>query len=243
MRKKSIVVLSSLALLVLLISFLASQKPAIAANESLDRLVTVNGQGTMKIKPDQSIITLGVQTIEATAKESSEKNAKIMEDVYDALIKASISKENISTKGYRLYQVYDYVDGERISKGYQATNTIEFKTKELDSVGEYVDIAIKAGANDVNNIRFTVEDQEEVKLKLLELAVKNATKKANVLTKAAGASRGRVASITENSVTGPFYREADYMMTMDNDNSKSITPIQADDIELTANVTVAFAIQ
>ncbi len=244
MNKKSLALFSTVALLAIVFGVLSMQPAAIAAEESMDRLVTVNGQGTMKVAPDMAIATVAVQVTKDTAAEAAQENANIMEEVIEALEKAGITEEDIITSGYNLYASYDWVDGERILKGYQATNTIEFKTKELDDVGKYLDIAIKAGANSVNNIRFTVEDQEALKLELLELAVKNAITKADVLTRAANASRGKVVTITENSISGAFYRTADYNKVMEEvAMDGATTPIRADDIELSAYVTVAFAIQ
>lgn len=243
MTKKGLFLFSTIALIALVVGFFGMQPTVVAEEESLDRLVTVSGVGTMKVKPDQSIITLAVVTNADTASAAASENASLMEEVQNALIEAGISEDNISTKGYSLHQRYDYIEGERVSKGYQATNTIELITKDLDSIGEYIDVAIEAGANSVSNIRFTVEDQEEIRLELLELAVENATKKAEVLVNAAGATRGRVVTITENSMNGSFYRSPEYFNDAPEGKGMTTTPIKAEDIELTANITVAFAIQ
>jgi uncharacterized protein YggE len=78
---------------------------------------------------------------------------------------------------------------------------------------------------------------------LLKLAVENATNKADALVSAAGATRGQVVTITENSIGGSFYRSPAYEMDGAGDKMMTSTPIKAEDLELTANITVAFAIQ
>ncbi|MFP4457364.1 MAG: SIMPL domain-containing protein [Clostridia bacterium] len=243
MTKKGLFLFSTIALIALAIGFFGMQPTVVAEEESNDRLVTVSGVGTMKVKPDQSIVTLAVQTNSEEADDAASENASMMEEVQAALIEAGISEDDISTKGYNLHQRYDYIEGERVSRGYQATNTIEFKTKKLDDVGKYIDVAIDTGANNVSNIKFTVEDQEDIRLELLELAVENATKKADALVNAAGATRGKVVTITENSINGSFSRSTEYDNEAPEGKGMATTPISTEDIELTANITVAFAIQ
>ena len=243
MSKKVLFLFSSLALVALVIGLFGMQPTVTAEEENTERLVTVQGVGTMTVKPDQTIVTLSVQITKDTATEAANENAVLMEKVQKALLEAGISEDDISTKGYNLYQRYEYIDGERELKGYQATNTIEFKTNQIDNVGEFIDVAIAAGANNVSNIRFTVTDQEEIKLQLLKLAVENATNKAEALVSAAGATRGQVITITENSIGGSFYRSPAYQMDSEAGKVMATTPIKAEDLELTANITVAFAIQ
>jgi len=241
--KKVLFLFSSLALVALVIGIFGMQPTVTAEQENTERLVTVQGVGTMTVKPDQSIVTISVQVTKDTAQEAASENAVLMEKVQIALVEAGIDEDDISTQGYNLYQRYDYIEGERVSRGYQATNTIEFKTNDLDNVGQYIDVAIEAGANNVSNIRFTITDQEEIKLQLLKLAVENATNKADALVSAAGATRGQVVTITENSIGGSFYRSPAYEMDGAGDKMMTSTPIKAEDLELTANITVAFAIQ
>jgi uncharacterized protein YggE len=224
--KKVLFLFSSLALVALVIGIFGMQPTVTAEQENTERLVT-----------------LSVQVTKDTAQEAASENAVLMEKVQNALVEAGIDEDDISTQGYNLYQRYDYIEGERVSRGYQATNTIEFKTNDLDNVGQYIDVAIEAGANNVSNIRFTITDQEEIKLQLLKLAVENATNKADALVSAAGATRGQVVTITENSIGGSFYRSPAYEMDGAGDKMMTSTPIKAEDLELTANITVAFAIQ
>ncbi len=121
-----------------------------------------------------------------------------------------------------------------------------FETSDIENVGTYLDLAIKAGANNVNSPKLTLADQDQVKLELLSLAMENAILKADVLVDSAGAARGPVVTINENSISGSFYRTVDYSMEMDKAPTGGImpaTPIEAGDIEVSAYITVTFAIQ
>jgi uncharacterized protein len=244
--KKTSVLIATIAMCAVLVTVFSFNTPTtLAAENRYERQVSVTGEAELKIEPNLAILSVAVETENKSAQLASSKNALAMNKVIKALKDAGIDEDTISTNGYGLYPISHWEDNKRVNDGYRVTNNIKFETKDIKDVGNLLDVAVKAGATRVSSPRFTVADQDEIKIQLLEMAVKNATEKADVLVKAAGATRGVVISINENSIGGNWYRTVDYNVeimktAVANDVS---TPIEAGDVELTARVSVSFAIQ
>ena len=247
MKKNMVLLIATLVVLtVLAVAFTANAPVSEATESSYERLVTVNGEAKLKIEPNMAILSVSVQTENKLATAAASQNAVKMDAVIEALVDAGIDRDTISTEGYNLYEMTHWNEGQMYHDGYRVNNNIKFETMDIDQVGSYFDVAIEAGANSVNSPQFTLADQDQVKLDLLELAMENAILKADVLVNSAGAARGVVVTINENSISGSFYRTVDYAMEMDKTSMAGavpVTPIQAGDLELSAYVTVTFAIQ
>lgn len=222
-------------------------KPQATVAEETDwpRRVSVSGEAKIKMAPNLAILSVAVQTEDKSATKAASSNADKMDAVIKALKKAGIDEDTIETNGYNLYEINHWDDGQRIKDGYRVSNNISFQTEDLEHLGDLFDVAIQAGANSVNSPQFTVADQDQLKLDLLEMAMKNAQSKANVLVESVEASLGPVITINENSISGSWYRTANYAMDMAKAEVAApvSTPIIAGDLELTAYVNVVFAIQ
>jgi uncharacterized protein YggE len=81
--------------------------------------------------------------------------------------------------------------------GYRAVTSIKVVVRDVNHVGEAVDIAIMSGAIPNGNIRFLLQDEAALERTLLEEAVRRAKEKAAVLATAVGKSTGSPISISE----------------------------------------------
>ena len=83
-----------------------------------DRTVTVNGTATIKAKPDEAVVGLGVQTQANTAQGALSENATKMTALIAALMDKGIAKDDIATSYVSIYPTYGN-NGMDIT-GYQA---------------------------------------------------------------------------------------------------------------------------
>jgi uncharacterized protein YggE len=86
--------------------------------------------------------------------------------------------------------------------GYTASNIVRLETRELARLGELIDVATQAGANQVQRIAFTLSNPTEPRRSALRDAVSEALSEAKTIASALGASLGPVQSVTEQE-TGP----------------------------------------
>ena len=133
--------------------------------------ITVSGTGTVTMPTDEVTVYLGVETTSNDAATAQQINAEKMEQVIKALQDAGIAKEDMETSSYSIYPVRDYYYGpypeiETEDPGitsYVVSNQLKVSVKDIDNVGEIIDSAVVAGANEVNSVSFTLSDETQQK--------------------------------------------------------------------------------
>lgn len=143
--------------------------------------ITVTGNGEVKLTPDTAIISLGVETLDQSLELAQKTNSEKVNSLIAALKELGVSEENIKTKNFYVYQRYDYSKGEEFL-GYQVSNYLDFKTKDIDNVSSIITKLLESGANRFNGISFTLEDEESAYNMALERALENAKSKASAIT-------------------------------------------------------------
>ena len=114
-------------------------------------------------------------------------------------MEGGIAEEDINTDYINIYAMYDYSAGSERITGYNANSTLAIRVKDIDRVGEVIDIAFGAGANTLNGINFSATDTTAAKEKAMRLAVADAQAKAAVLAEAAGLLIQGIEDITEQN--------------------------------------------
>ena len=176
------------------------------------KTINVVGVGTAKGKPDRVILTFSVIARGETATKAYQDNAEKINSVIAALKEAGIAEEQMETVGYRLNPIYRHPKGEEPTiAGYECRSSLKVTLTSLEGVGEIIDRAVKAGANQVSSVSFTLseEERERLKAEALSLAVKDAKGKAETIARAAGISLVGPKSISLTSTPTPIiYRKA-----------------------------------
>jgi uncharacterized protein len=190
--------------------------------------ISTSGMATTKVRPDKFSVTVGVETNGTTAQEAASANADLMAKVLVALRDLGISDDEISTTNYNVYPVYEYgqltkpciaiyppppeCQPKQVITGYRASNSV---TVTLDvsgdiDAGEVIDVAVNAGANNVNGVYFFIspDKQEQVRYSLIKEAIGSAKHRADVAVGALGLSITGVQSINLNDVYFPIFSKS-----------------------------------
>jgi uncharacterized protein YggE len=183
----------------------ASASPAGAQIEKALNLITVTGEGEVAIVPDLAILGAGVTTTGKTAREASEANAKMMASVMAALKASGIAEQDVQTSWLSLHPVRDNARNELRITGFQASNQVTVKLREITKTAEVVDRLVSAGANDIAGIHFVVSSPSKPLDRAREDAIADARRKAEVYAKATNVQLGPPVKISEESsvVPGP----------------------------------------
>lgn len=214
---------------------------AAAAVEEADYRLTTKGEGIVMVTPDIAYINIGVETEDVDASSAQAENAALMTKVEAAIAKAGVNKEDMKTLNYSIYKSYNYVGDNEREEVYRVSNTLKVTVRDLDGLGGLIDAASKSGANQINSIEFTVENQDAYYQEALVLAMDNAKGKAEAILGTMNKTVSMPVSITETSYGGPIMRSTDTIMFSAKMESASYaTPITAGDIEVSANVTVEY---
>jgi uncharacterized protein YggE len=177
--------------------------PAAAQPEKMPSLITVNGEGEVAIVPDLAILSGGVTTNGKTAREASEANARMMNAVMSALKAAGIAQQDVQTARLSLHPVRDNKNNELRVIGFQATNQVSVKIRDVAKIADVIDRLIGAGANDISGLQFVVSSPSKPLDQAREAAIADARRKAETYARAANVKLGAAISITEDGSVAP----------------------------------------
>ena len=215
--------------------------------KATERSITVQGQGTVSAKPDIATLSLGVQTIGATAQEALALNSEQMTAVIAALLEAGIAEDDIQTAGLNLYPVYDNQrvepGGTREVIGYRATNNVSITVHDIAMGGTVLDTAVRAGANVASGIQFGLSDMDAIIDDALVASVRDAQAKAQTIADALGVKVGQPLVVTQEYIERPrgnvYLERAEAAF----DSGGFAPPVQGGTVSVTAHIRVTFAIE
>lgn len=221
----------------LLIAFLLTTAVISGAYGESPTGITVSGVGIVSGKPDVAYLTLGVSTEDKEAAKAASINAATTSAVIDAIVRSGVAKNDIETAQYTVSPVMDYRSQRPVTTGYQISNIVRVKVRALAKVGAVIDAAMAAGANNVQNVRFEVDDNTKLRQRALVEAIANARADAELIASTMKVRLGKVVSVTQFGPSIPRPLEFSAMKTA------AETPILPGDVDVTASVTVVYSIQ
>lgn len=161
-------------------------------------VLDVVATGEVSRVPDIATIRAGVVTQSATAAAALADNAAKMDRVIAALRAAGVAPRDIMTANVNLSPQHRYVENQPpVITGYQATNTVSVKFRDVAKSGTVLDALVKAGANQINGPEMSV-DKPEAALDAARMeAIKQARARAARYAEAAGLRVDRIVAIGE----------------------------------------------
>ena len=211
--------------------------PALAQT-SLPPMITVSGEATISVAPDQAEIEAGVTSDAKTAREASDANNAAMGKLLLALKAANIDEKDIQTSRLSLQPQYPpNRSGPSPVVGYRAANRVTVRLHDIRKVANTIDMLVGAGATDIGGIGFSVSNASKLLDDAREKAVADARRKAEIYAKAAGVTLGAPLSISEEGATPrPVFR-AKMAAEM------AATPVAQGEETLSVTVNVSWAIK
>lgn len=199
--------------------------------------ISVSGTASVSVKPDTASFTIGVETSDADAAKARAANDAAMQKVFDALKAQGVADDDLQTTSYYIYARYND-SGTKIT-GYTVSNQVQVKVRNLDKLGDTLGAAGSAGANTAGGISFDVSDRTAAYNQALEQAMAKAQSRAKVIADACGVKLGAATVINEtSSYNGPVVRQE----TMAGAAKDASVPVSAGELQVSASVSVSFAI-
>ena len=205
--------------------------------------ITVDGIGRVTLTPDLATVSVGVQTQASTAAQAQSQASAAMAKIIAAVKGQGIADADMTSQWVSLSPQYgQYGPGGSPAKltGYQASQSLEVKVRQLAKSGPVIDAAVSAGANVVGGISFSLSDSTAATAQARTAAVADAKKRAQALADAAGVQIGNVISISETSSPSPTPIAYDKAMAAS--GAFAPTPIQPGTTEIEVDVEVTFEI-
>ncbi|MEZ4865246.1 MAG: SIMPL domain-containing protein [Caldilineaceae bacterium] len=203
------------------------------------RTITVVGEGKVSIKPDTAQANIGVEVVKPTVKEASAENKQIFETMLAALKEQGIAEKDIQTSGFNIWAERTSDPGSTEMKTlYHVTNNVTVIIRDLDKVGNVLDAAIEAGANNIYGVNFSLDKMDAAQSQAREAAIQNANAKAEELAQLTNVKVGEVVSVSE--VIGGGYPMAAY--AMQSGLGGGAAPISPGELQVTLQVQVTYMI-
>jgi uncharacterized protein YggE len=199
-------------------------------------------EGAVARPPDVVTISAGVVTEAPTAGEALRQNAGRMATTIAALKRAGIADRDVQTSSISLNAQYRYMDGKPpILTGYQASNQVSIRFRDIKRAGAILDTLVAEGANQLNGPSFSLDQPEAALDEARADAIKTARARAELYAKAAGLRVKRIISISEAQDYSPPARPM--MMAMAPAKERADTSIEAGEQRLAVNVSVSFELE
>ena len=226
----------------LLAAFAMTAAPATAlaqaAPASDGTLLSVSSRAEARKAPDIATFSAGVVTQAADGNAALRQNAEQMNRVLAAIKAAGVADKDVQTSGISLNPQYRYEENQppRIT-GYQASNTVNVKLREVAKMGKVLDALVASGANQVNGPSFGIDDPEPLYAQARLDALKQAQARADAYARALGLKVRRIISISEGSTGG--IRPVP-MLAMAKMADAESTPVAIGETSVSVNLDMAF---
>jgi uncharacterized protein len=210
-------------------------------------LLTVHASSTTRATPDLAIVTLGVSARGGTAQAAQEAQSTRMNAVLAAARAAGVEEQDVQTVGFSLDPIHVYPRNApaRIT-GYESRNTVSIRVRDLARVSRLIDATVAEGANELQGIAFTFQNEEGSRDAARAEALETARTRAQAYAETAGMRVVRVLSITEPGAAGPPYPmdgRAFGRVAAAMEQAANVSPIRPGELDAQSAVTVVFELR
>lgn len=212
--------------------------------------IVVSGKGELTVKPDIATVSFSVQQENMDVSKASDiVNSKIA-NIVKSLKENGIEESDIKTTGYNIYPRYDYVrddvyssySGKQVLAGYNVSQSIVIKIRDLSNTGKIITALGTLGVTDMSGLTFTNDKYDELVKQARDEAIKQAREEAKKLAKALGVRLVKIIGYSE----GGSYPMYDRVYGMGEAAMKSSAPtavIPTGENMITSNVSITYEIR
>jgi len=205
--------------------------------------ITIQGQGEVTAVPDIATVAIGLSTEKKEVADAQKENTDKMNAFIKDIKGLDIEKEDITTTNYNIYPRYDYDDGKQVLRGYEVSQNVSVKIRDLEKISDVLSLVSTHKLNQVGGLNFTFDDPEELKQEARVAALENATEKAEDLADVAGVKLGKIVSFSESSADYEFpVRYAAEASALGIGGGGEAPQVEAGSQDITVYVTVSYEV-
>ncbi|OGJ56528.1 hypothetical protein A2635_02835 [Candidatus Peribacteria bacterium RIFCSPHIGHO2_01_FULL_51_9] len=201
--------------------------------------ISVTGHGKVSAPPDIAELTFGVTTATLpTTRAAMEDLSKRMNAALDAVKSKGVPVKDVKMVHFSLYEVTHYKEksNEQVHDGYAASQQLHVKVRDLGSVGDVLQAAISAGANQAGGVQFRIDNPEAFQAEARTQGVAQAKEKAEALASLLGKRLGRLKGYSESSGT----RDRRLMGRAMTESADSAPPMPAGEEDVQVTVVLQY---
>ena len=217
--------------------------------------ISVTGKGEAISIPDIATFSFSVTESAKTVQEAQTKATEKTNNALKAVKLSGILEKDLKTLSYSINPKYEYNQGicspyscpggKQVLVGYEVSQTIQVKVRDLSKAGELFDSIGNTGVQNVSNLAFSIDDIDSVKAKARVEAINDAKIKAKALASQLGVKLVRITGYYDSSVEQPYlYGRGEGMVSDAVLMKANVAPeIPRGEQKTTANVTITYEIK
>ena len=213
-----------------------------------ERMVSVTGEGEVRVEPDEATVRFGVVTQDENPEEARRRNAEASSRAMNAVRELGIPEGHIRMEMLRLEPMYEY-DEQRSTReivGYEAIRMVVVELDDLEKLPTLVARVVQQGANRLEGIVYGLQERSQARNEALQEAVRDARTKAELMAETLDEQIGQVLRIEEQNIDFPrpvMQASARAFEKAEDAAAPEPDAYAAGEIEVTANVHVSFALR
>ncbi len=251
-NKKTLVSVG-IIVLVLLAIFLAvgifkglKEYKYIGSGSQSGNVIVVNGEGKIEKAPDTARITFSINNESRVLSDAQ----KVVDDKFtkinSELVALGVDSKDISTERYNSYPRYTYLDNRApVLRGYEVSHSVLVKVKDLELVGNVIDILGRNTVTDINGPNFGFDDDKAIAREARELAIVDAKDQAEKLAQDLGVRLVRIVSFSEDGsfARAPLLNMAKQEVMLGGVMDSSASNVVIGEREVHSSVTIVYEIR
>lgn len=207
-----------------------------------DNEIVVSTSGEVTADPDAAILSVGVEASGESAEEVTDELAAQAEALREAFDDLEIPEENVEEGRYRVHPRRRR-DGD--TEGYEGQHSFQLAIEDVDRVGEIIDELTAAGADDIGQVTFSLQEETrgEIRKEAIDDALANADDEARHIADNRGVTITGTKAVETGDVRLNTVRVAADDVAEEDAADGPPTEVDADPVSVTASVTVTYGFE
>jgi len=227
---------SMLIILVIMFGFLfiTNQNTLNSQDETLKSTINLSAQEEMEFSPDKVKIILGVETRSEKLEIAKNENNKKINEIKNILTK--YDQLEIANISFNIYPVYEKEEEQQKIQYYKIRNMLEIKSYNLELISKIIDDSLKAGANTIYNLQYSLENEVKAREKVIEKALLSLENKVKYIKDNLNKNEYELINLTVNDNLQGSTLYFNNMKTSINESSINSTNIDPSKIKISVNL-------
>lgn len=220
--------------------------------EKSENTLSVTANGEIYAKPDLALVDFSVVSEAKTVAEAVSKNTEDMNAVIAVVKEKGVGEKDLKTTSFNISPRYEWKDNcssfssycpydKRVLVGYEVSQSLEVKIRDMAKIGEIIQGAANKGANQVGSLSFTIDNQDELKSQARAQAIEKAKARAKELASRLGINLIRISNFQENGVYPVYFKMAE-SMAVPSAPADQTTRIETGENKIEITVTLTYDI-
>lgn len=166
----------------------------------MERTIRITGTGKLSVRPDQIKCTINLSGLDPDYEKAVQRSTEESKKVKESIESAGLDAAELKTTSFKVDAEYSYRKSygteQRVFDGYRFHHSMKIEFPNDNKILGRVLYALSHCPAEIEfSIGYTVSDIDSVKNKLLEKAVADSKRKAEILAGAAGVRLGQILKI------------------------------------------------